>query len=310
MDVLMSECTNAGCIQKWKAKQDRRSMKSDAKTPALQQGQQHLNMNVNKDSDGIAAYEIAAADNDNSFDIAEYQGYQFHQGSKGKVAKDYILLDNQSRHDTFYNTELLCNIKKAGGSVIVRANGGQIKYDHTGVLPGYGTIWYNPAGIPNILSLARVEDKGHLVEYSKGQFTGTNKKSKNMTIFQKQGGLFIHRVEISGGTAFVQTVEENLDVYTPRQILRARATRELYAMVGRPSLTDFIGIMKHNLLPNVKVTAQDVLLNTEVIYGKDLGAIQGKTTRSQPVAVVPDYVNIPPDPFIVHQHVTICIDIM
>jgi hypothetical protein len=130
-----------------------------------------------------------------------------------------------------------------------------------------------------------------------------------VTIFQKQGGLFIHRVALPGGTAFVQTVEENLAMYTPCQILKARAARELYAMVGRPSLADFVGIMKHNLLPNVKVTAQDVL-NAEAIYGKELGAIQGKTARSQPVAVVPDYVHIPPDLFIVHKQVTLCIDVM
>jgi hypothetical protein len=96
-DVLMSECTNPECIQKWKAKQDIRSTKPDAKTPAQQQGQQHLNMSVNEDSDGTDAYGI----DDDSFDIAEFQGYQFHQGSKGKVAKDYILLDNQSTYDTF-----------------------------------------------------------------------------------------------------------------------------------------------------------------------------------------------------------------
>jgi hypothetical protein len=51
-------------------------------------------------------------------------------------------------------------------------------------------------------------------------------------------------------------------------------------------------------------------LNAELIYGKDLGVIQGKTTRSQAVAVVPDYVKIPPDLFLIHQHVTLCIDIM
>jgi hypothetical protein len=212
----MSECVLPACIQKWKAKQDRKATKTD--NPPQQQGRQHLNVN---DDDGCLNAEDS--DDDGSFDITEFQGYQFHQGTKGKVSKDYILLHNQSTHDTFYNPELLCNsIKKAGGSVIVQANGGQIKYDHTGVLPGYGTVWYNPDGIANILSLGRVEDKGHLVEYSKGQFTVTNKKSKNVTIFQKQGGLFVHRVNIAGGTAFVQTVEENLAIYTtPRQILKA-----------------------------------------------------------------------------------------
>jgi hypothetical protein len=300
--VLLSECVLLACIQKWKAKQDRKTTKTD--NPPQQQGQQHLNVN---DDDGCINAEDS--DDDGSFDIAEFQGYQFHQGSKGNVSKDYILLDNQSAHDTFYNPELLCNIKKAAGSVIVRANGGQIKYDHTGVLPGYGTVWYNPNGIANILSLGRVEDKGHLVEYSKGQFTVTNKRSKNVTIFQKQGGFFVHRVNITGGTAFVQTVEENLTIYTPRQILKARAARELYAMIGRPSLADFIGIVKHNLLPNVKVTAHDVL-NAELIYGKDLGSIQGETTQSQPEAVIPNYVNIPPDLFMVHHQVTLCIDIL
>jgi hypothetical protein len=214
-DVLLSECVKPECMKKWKAKQDRRSTKPAAKTG---EGQQHLNMNVNADDNGVDAFEIDDdGEDDDSFDIAEYQGYQFHQGSSGKVAKNYILLlDNQSTHDTFYNPVLLRNITKAGGSVIVRANGGQIKYDHTGVLPGYGTVWYNPAGIANILSLGRVEDKGHSVTYSKGQFTVTNKNFKNVTIFQKQGGLFIHQVASREGTAFVQTVEENLAVYTPR----------------------------------------------------------------------------------------------
>jgi hypothetical protein len=55
----------------------------------------------------------------------------------------------------------------------------------------------------------------------------------------------------------------------------------------------------------VKVTAQDVL-NAELTYGKDLGSIQGETTRSQSEAVIPNYVNIPP----VHQQVTLCIDIL
>jgi hypothetical protein len=51
--------------------------------------------------------------------------------------------------------------------------------------------------------------------------------------------------------------------------MKARAARELYAIVGRPSLAGYIGIMKHNLLPNVKVTTQDVI-NAGAIYGKDI----------------------------------------
>jgi hypothetical protein len=38
---------------------------------------------------------------------------------------------------------------------------------------------------------------------------------------------------------FVQTVEENQQLFTPRQILQAKQARELYEMVGRPSYNDF-----------------------------------------------------------------------
>jgi hypothetical protein len=233
--VLLSDCMKPACMQKWKAKQDRKSTtKPDTKPPTQQEGQQHLNINVDDDSEGTDVY--VTDDDDGCFDMAEFQEYQFHQESNGKVEKDYIILDNQSTHDTFYNPELLCNIKRARGSVIVRANGSQIKYDHTSVLPGYGTVWFNPAGIATILSLSRVEDKGHSVIYIKGEFTVTNKTSKNVTIFKKHGGLFVHRVDIGGGTTLVQTVEENMALYTPHQIMKARAARELYAMVDMVQL--------------------------------------------------------------------------
>jgi hypothetical protein len=36
----------------------------------------------------------------------------------------------------------------------------------TGELKGYGTEWYHPGGIANILSLARVHEKGNMLSYS------------------------------------------------------------------------------------------------------------------------------------------------
>ena len=38
--------------------------------------------------------------------------------------------------------------------------------DIVGDLPGYGTVWYHAIRIANILSLARVREKGYIVSYS------------------------------------------------------------------------------------------------------------------------------------------------
>mgnify|MGYP003502657285 CR=1 FL=1 len=38
-------------------------------------------------------------------------------------------------------------------------NAGVASTNMIGDLPGYGTVWYHPNGIANILSLARVKDR-------------------------------------------------------------------------------------------------------------------------------------------------------
>jgi hypothetical protein len=80
-------------------------------------------------------------------------------------------------------------------------------------------------------------------------------------------------------------------------------------MIGRPSFRDFLAIFKNNLLLNVTVTAQDIV-NAEKIFGKELGALQGKTIRGKPNPVVTDYINVPPDIFKIHQNITLAVDIM
>ena len=48
----------------------------------------------------------------------------------------------------------------------------------------------------------------------------------------------------------------------------------------------------------------------EEIFGKDLGSIQGKTTRDKPSPVVTDFVNLPPDILCLHKNVVLAADLM
>jgi hypothetical protein len=301
--VVLAKCTTTACMEKWKAKQNRQSAPPAAPAPKVgADGRQLLNM----EETGETTFDIDA--DDDGFDISQYMGYAFAQVNDGKVGKNLILLDNQSTHDTFYNAELLVNIKDAAGRISIQGSGGVLEYKKTGVLPGYGTVWYNPDAIANILSFSRVEKKGHKIEYADGSFKVINKNTNNQSVFvQQPGGLFAHNT--TNGVSFVQTVDGNKLMFSKKQISQAKAARELYAMIGRPSIGDFMGIIKNNLLPHAKITANDIQ-NAELIYGKDIGAIQGKTTRNQPSPVVTDYVNVPEDIMFVHKRITLAADIM
>jgi hypothetical protein len=96
----------------------------------------------------------------------------------------------------------------------------------------------------------------------------------------------------SKGVSLIQTVAENGKFFTPRQIAQAKMAQDLYAMIGRPSKNDFMGIVNNNLLLNSPITGQDIT-NAETIFGRDVGSIQGKTTRARPQRVITDIVRVP-----------------
>ena len=293
--ILLSDCKNPTCVEKWKLKLARNARK-DGET---EQGQQHLNIDQDLLDTWIEAQDSHAE---------EYIGYAFHQDAHKKLPKNVVLLDNQSTHHTFFNGNLLENIRKENATIMIEANGGRIKYDMVGEYPGFGTVWYNPEGIANILSMATVEKDGHEVRYENSVFYVTNNNTLEKISFARmENGLYAHLDE--RGSSFVQTVDENLSLFTNRQVVRAKQARELYEMIGRPSIHDFLGIINNHLLPNNRITARDVM-TAEEIFGKDLGAIQGKTTRNKTEPVPSDYVNMPPDILKFHKDVTLAADLM
>ena len=79
-------------------------------------------------------------------------GVSLKVGEDGKLPKSWILLDNQSTVNVFYNAGLLRNIREGEAHMDIHCNAGVTSTNMVGDLPGYGTVWYHPKGIANILS--------------------------------------------------------------------------------------------------------------------------------------------------------------
>jgi hypothetical protein len=147
------------------------------------------------------------------------------------------------------------------------SNDGKIIYNQQADFPNHGVVWFNPNSIANVISMSEAERRGLEITYSPGCLKLTNKQKTLEMTFLNQAGLCPH-VVIPIELNLVQTVDENTRYFTPRQIEAAKLARNTYDMIGRPSYTGFIAIIKNNLLPNIDVSIKDVA-HAERIFGKE-----------------------------------------
>jgi hypothetical protein len=87
------------------------------------------------------------------------QGMVLNINEEGRVPNSQMLLDNQSTVDIFHNEELIKNILQSNGYMHIHCNAEVASTNLIGDLPGYGTVWYHPKGIANIMSLTRVKER-------------------------------------------------------------------------------------------------------------------------------------------------------
>lgn len=111
-------------------------------------------------------------------------------------------------------------------------------------------MYFNPSGIANVLSLGLLNDS-YPIDYirddgdGKGAFVVTtrlgNIKFRNI-------GNYLHCADIAdlpaaAAAMFVNTIAENFEGYTKREVLKAHEARRFQRMIGNPSERDYQGMV-------------------------------------------------------------------
>ncbi len=104
--------------------------------------------------------------------------------------------------------------------------------------------------------------------------------------------------------ALVQTVRQNDEVYTKKEILQVNEARQAIGMIGNPSEQDFKGMVRGNMMHNFPVTTK-ANTNMHAKYGPSLESVRGKTVAP----VVADYVAVPKEIVERNQIATLAIDV-
>jgi hypothetical protein len=181
------------------------------------------------------------------------------------------------------------------------------------MIPGYKKeVWFSTRALTNIIALSNLIQQYRVTYDSVNLMFVVHRgpEKPNMEFRMHKSGLHYYdpRSQKNEQLAFVSTVAENMLGFTKRQIKGAEVVRTLYSTLGRPSMKDFKWIIRSHQIKDSPVTVQDVEVATS-IWGKNIPALKGKTTRSKSTPVAKDYVKVPKELLKLHQEVFLTADI-
>jgi len=224
-----------------------------------------------------------------------------------------LLLDNQSTVHIFNDSRMLKNIRKSNHEpVCIQGIGGDLVIDQIGEAGVFGTVYYHPKAMANVISFGALEDEhgvGSIVyDPNSRSFEVSLAQGAKHFSFKRRGRLSICNLKNDKNAglrkiALTVTVAENERLFTKREVEAARKIKDIKRILAYPSDADLIQLLKSGIT-NAPVDTNDVK-RAAIIYGPDWAELKGKTVMNKP-----SIVNIDPIMRPLHQLQVLHVDIM
>ena len=237
--------------------------------------------------------------------------------TKDRRFLDLLVADSGAGCSIVSNKTLLDNIRHSpdNETMTIHCNSGTMQTSLIGDLPGYGTVWYNPDGIANIISLGEAAATHRItMDSSIDDAIFIHKPDGSLRRFQcTKSGIYCCNLKQSESFVFnsILSVEGQKQQYSALDIGRATKARKLQETMGFISEQDLLRVVDNNLIRDSKVRRRDVLMAQD-IFGPNTNVLKGKTTRKTPAHVREDTTMDVPR-FILDRYsknVTLCADVM
>jgi hypothetical protein len=236
-------------------------------------------------------------------------GKQWATGTKGNS----ILLENGSTLSLFGNPKMVKNIRESKTTLELATNAGTKTTKQIADIPGFGTVWYDKGAIANIFGLLDLKKKHRITfDSEKEDAFIVHTDDRNMKFKCNLKGLYTFEVSnnyLKMENHLINAVNENRVGYTQRQFEQAKKARELYHIVGTPTIETFKTLLKMNAIRNCPVTTEDVNISKK-IFGPNMSSLKGKSAHQKSTPVREDTVKIPEELIANNREIELCIDIM
>ncbi len=226
--------------------------------------------------------------------------------------RNVLLLDNQSTFDLCCNKKFASKIIKAENVLQMTSNGGNLKITKKCKIPGYKyLVWYRKKAITNIICLKNLIKCYRVTYDSKVNTTFVVHRSAfglpDMLFEMHPCGLHVCYPKNIGEFGFVQTIEDNMKLFSKRQIAVAVQARDLFEKMIYPSAADFRAIVSAGGVSGCKVTPDDVKA-AEVIWGQSVLKIKWNTVRRTGKRTTQSIIKVPKELIKLQQDVELAIN--
>jgi hypothetical protein len=191
-------------------------------------------------------------------------------------------------------------------------NGGGLKITEKCKILGYKfLVWYSKKAIRNIICLKNLTKYYQVTYDSKLDTTFVVHHSAfglpDLLFEMHPCGLHVCYPKKMGEFGFVQTVEDNMKLFSKGQIAGAVQARDLYKKLMYPSTSDFRAIVSAGGVPGSDVTTKDVK-DADVIWGQSVLKMKGNTGRRNGKRVAHSIVKVPKELIKLQQDVELATD--